>query len=76
MPTDWKPMPTVGAGVIEIRLRGRLEHRVVYLAKFEEAIYVLHAFPKKSQRTRQADLDLARSRLRDVEALRRSREEK
>jgi phage-related protein len=76
MPTDWKPMPTVGAGVTEIRIGGRLEHRVIYVAKFSEAVYVLHAFPKKSRRTRQADLDLARSRLREVEDLRRSRKER
>jgi len=76
MPTDWKPMTTVGAGVIEIRLRGRLEHRVLYVAKFEEAIYVLHAFPKKTRRTRKADLDVARDRLRAVEAVRRSGKER
>ncbi|HUP25673.1 MAG TPA: type II toxin-antitoxin system RelE/ParE family toxin [Thermoanaerobaculia bacterium] len=76
MPTDWKPMSTVGAGVIEIRLSGRLEHRVLYVAKFEEAIYVLHAFPKKTQRTRKADLDLARRRLREVERLQRSGKER
>ena len=76
MPTDCKPMSTVGAGVIEIRLRGRLEHRVLYVAKFEEAIYVLHAFPKKTQRTRKTDLDLARRRLQEVEAFRRSRKER
>jgi phage-related protein len=76
MPTDWKPMPTVGAGVAEIRIRGRLEHRIIYIAKFEEAVYVLHAFRKKSQRTSAADLDLARTRLKEVEAQRRSRKEK
>lgn len=76
MPTDWKPMSTVGAGVIEIRLRGRLEHRVLYVAKFEEAVYVLHAFPKNTRRTRKADLELARRRLRTVEAVRRSGKER
>lgn len=76
MPTDWKPMSTVGAGVIEIRLRGRLEHRVLYVAKFEEAVYVLHAFPKKTRRTLKGDLDLARNRLREVEELPRSGKER
>jgi phage-related protein len=76
MPTDWKPMPTVGAGVAEIRIRGRLEHRIIYIAKFEEAVYVLHAFRKTSQRTSATDLDLARARLKEVEAQRRSRKEK
>lgn len=76
MPTDWKPMPTIGAGVAEIRIRGRVEHRLIYVAKFEEAVYVLHAFGKKSQRTSVADLDLARARLKEVEAQRRSRKDK
>lgn len=71
MPSDWRPMPAVGGGVAEIRIRGRQEHRVLYVAKFEEAIYVLHAFEKKSQRTRKADLDLARTRLKEVAAARR-----
>jgi phage-related protein len=69
-------MSTVGAGVVEIRLRGRLEHRILYIAKLEEAIYVLHAFEKKSRRTRDADLELARARLKQIESLRRSRKEK
>lgn len=76
MPTDWKPMPTVGTGVAEIRIRGRLEHRIIYIAKFEEAVYVLHAFRKKSQGTSAADLDLARARLKEVEAQQRSRKER
>lgn len=76
MPTDWKALATVGAGVIEIRLRGRQEHRILYVARFEEAIYVLHAFPKKTQRIRKADLDLARERLREIQVLRNSREER
>jgi phage-related protein len=75
MPTDWKPLPTVGSGVAEIRLRGRVEHRIIFIAKFEEAVYVLHAFEKKSRRTRKTDLDLARARLREVEALRCTRKE-
>lgn len=71
MPTDWKAMPSVGPGVNEIRLHTQVEHRVMYVAKFEEAVYVLHTFEKKSRQTREADLALARERLRQVEALRR-----
>lgn len=71
MPTDWKPMPSVGPGVNEIRIHTLVEHRVMYVAKFEEAVYVLHAFEKKSRQTRDRDLALARERLRQVEALRR-----
>ena len=55
------------AGVREIRVRTDLEHRVIYyLAKFNEAVYVLHAFQKRSQRTPKPDLDLARQRLREL----------
>jgi phage-related protein len=63
-PNDWKPMPAVGLGVREVRVHTGLEHRVVYLAKFDEAVYVLHAFQKRSQQTRKRDLELARQRLR------------
>jgi phage-related protein len=71
MPTDWKPMPSVGQGVNEIRIHTEVEHRVMYVAKFEEAVYVLHAFEKRSRQTRDTDLALARERLKQVEALRR-----
>jgi phage-related protein len=75
MPTDWKPMPSVGPGVNEIRIHTDVEHRVLYVAKFEEAVYVLHAFEKKSRQTRDKDLALARERLKQVDALRRERKE-
>lgn len=48
-PSDFKPMPTVGKGVEEIRIRTENAYRVFYIARFEEAIYVLHAFQKKTQ---------------------------
>ncbi len=67
MPDDWKPMASVGRGVYEIRIHTGLEHRVLYLAKHEEAIYVLHAFEKRSRQTRQAEIELARQRLADIE---------
>ncbi len=66
MPSDWKPMTTVGSGVYEIRIHTEVEHRILYVAKFREGVYVLHAFEKKTQRTRQNDLDLAKQRLSDV----------
>jgi len=65
-PTDWKPMPSVGPGVREIRIHTDGEHRVVYVARFDEAIYVLHAFEKKTRKTRRADVDVAGKRFRDV----------
>lgn len=71
-PTDWKPMATVGAGVREIRIQTGRAFRVLYVAKFGEAIYVLHAFEKKSQRTAKRDLDLAQQRLAEVLRRRRS----
>jgi phage-related protein len=75
MPTDWKPISSVGKGVLEIRLHGPVGHRILYIAKFSEAIYVLHAFEKKSQKTRMADLATARKRLKDLEDWRRMEKE-
>jgi len=72
-PDDWKPMPVVGPGTIEVRIHVGTEHRVFVVSKFEEAIYVLHAFDKTSQRTSQHDVDLARQRYRDLLAERRQR---
>lgn len=65
-PSDWKIMSSVGVGVQEIRVRTGREHRICYVARFEEAVYVLHAFEKKARKTPKADLDLARSRLREL----------
>jgi phage-related protein len=62
-PNDWKPMPSVGLGVREIRVHTALEHRVLYIAKFDEAVYVLHAFQKRTQRTPTREVELARQRL-------------
>ena len=58
-PSDWKPMVAIGAGVREIRIHTKSEHRVIYIAKFAEAVYVLHAFGKRTGRTRPADIELA-----------------
>ena len=66
MPSDWRPMKVVGPGVIEIRVHTGLEYRVFYLARFPEAIYVLHAFEKHGRKTARADIELARRRLADV----------
>jgi phage-related protein len=70
-PLDWKPMPTVGPGVKEIRVHTALEHRVVYVAKFAEAVYVLHAFEKRTGKTPVREVELARQRLRDLLGQRR-----
>jgi len=65
-PSDWKPMETVGAGVREIRIRVNKAYRVLYVAKFSEAIYVLHAFEKKTPKTSKSDIELASSRYRQL----------
>lgn len=63
---DWKSMAGVGPGVYEIRVRTGVEHRIFYLAKFEEAVYVLHCFQKNSRRTSPRDLEIGRERYRTV----------
>lgn len=66
-PDDWKPMPTIGQGVREIRIKDVDGiFRVVYVAKFSEAVYVLHCFQKKTQKTSKMDLDLAERRYREL----------
>ena len=75
MPDDWKPMTTVGAGVDQIRIHTELEHRVFYVAKYEEAVYVIHAFQKRMRQTRKADIALARKRLADFLRQRRQKKE-
>lgn len=72
-PADWKPMATVGAGVNEIRVHGGREYRLLYVAKFAETVYVLHAFEKKARRTPKRDIDLAAKRYRDLMAERRTK---
>jgi phage-related protein len=74
-PKDWKPMKSVGLGVNEIRIHDEVgAFRVIYIAKFEEAIFVLHCFEKKSQKTSAADLAIASARYRIVLVTRRSRD--
>jgi phage-related protein len=65
-PSDWKPMTTVGPGVVELRIHTGEEFRVIYLARFDEGVYVLHAFEKRSRQTRTVDIELAKKRLRDL----------
>lgn len=66
-PTDFKPMSTVGAGAYEIRVRNASgAYRAIYVAKFEAAVYVLHAFQKKTQQTAKTDIELAKVRYRMI----------
>lgn len=66
-PADFKPVHDWGAGVTEIRLdQEKNAYRVVYIARFEEFIYVLHSFVKKTQRTRREDVKIIKDRYREV----------
>ncbi|HWA92327.1 MAG TPA: type II toxin-antitoxin system RelE/ParE family toxin [Rhizomicrobium sp.] len=66
-PKDWKPLKTVGSGVREIRIRDESgAYRVIYLANVANAIYVLHAFQKKTQATSERDLALASRRYAEI----------
>jgi phage-related protein len=66
-PDDFKPMPTIGKGVEELRIKDESgAYRVVYLARLADAVYVLHCFQKKTQQTAKHDIDLAKQRLKDV----------
>ena len=76
-PLDWKPMPAVGAGVRELRIRAGSGQafRILYLATSPSVVYVLHAFEKRTRRISTLDLRLARQRLRESIASRYHREE-
>ena len=71
-PDDWKPMSSIGAGVREIRVRDEAgQFRLIYVARLVKAIYVLHAFQKKTRKTSSLDLRLARRRYREAMAIER-----
>ena len=65
-PADWKPMPSIGQGVKEIRIHVSGEWRVIYVAKMRDAVYVLHAFQKKTQKTSKKDIELTRIRYKQI----------
>ncbi len=66
-PDDFKPMPSIGRGVEEIRVWDESgAYRVVYTARLAEAVYVLHAFQKKTQATAQRDVDVAKARYNEL----------
>ncbi len=72
-PTDFKPMSSVGPGVMEIRINVGDAYRIFYVAKFTEGIYVLHAFQKKTQRTSKKDIQSGQQRYRAMLKERKSR---
>jgi phage-related protein len=63
---DWKPMPSIGRGVKEIRIHVLGEWRIIYVAKFGDAVHVLHSFQKKTQKTSQHDIEIARKRYKQI----------
>ena len=66
-PLDFKPIPTIGKGVWEIRIKDEAgQFRVIYIAKLKEAVYVVHCFQKKTQKTARKDIDLSNKRLREL----------
>ena len=70
---DWKSFDTVGSGVYELRVRSRApaaENRVLYVAKFDEAVYVLHAFQKTTRKTSQHNIDVGRARYAELMQMR------
>ena len=65
-PTDWKPIKSVGQGVREVHIQHDGQYCVIYVASFEETIYVLHAFQKKTRKTNRQDLDTAKRALQEA----------
>lgn len=65
-PSDWRPMRAVGPGVKEIRIHVLGEWRVIYVAQRHDAVYVLHAFQKKSRKTSRQDTEVARRRYKQI----------
>lgn len=73
-PDDWNPFDDVGSGTREIRIRDANGiFRVMYVAKFEEAIFVLHCFQKKTEATSKRDKDIAEARYRAITQERKHR---
>jgi phage-related protein len=66
-PEDWKPMHSIGSGVREIRIREKDgAFRVIYIASFANAVYVLHCFQKKTQKTSAGDIEMAKRRYKEL----------
>ena len=63
---DWRPISIVGPGVIEVRVHAAGEYRVFYVARFEDAVYVLHVFAKKTRKTSSLDIELGKKRYREL----------
>jgi phage-related protein len=75
-PTDWRPMNIIGPGTIEIRIHSRGEYRVFYIAKFAEAVYVLHAFQKRTKKTPENQIEVARRRFAELNQIQNEKKRK
>ena len=73
MPEDWKLIPGIGLGTIEIRLHQPHEHRILCVVKFPEAVYVLHVFDKKTQKISQRDFNIARKNYAKIAIVRKEK---
>lgn len=66
-PADWKPMRSIGPGAMEIRIKEASgQFRIIYVAKFADAVHVLHAFQKKTRKTSGKDIELASKRYKET----------
>lgn len=74
-PSDFKPMPIIGKGVEEIRVWTGNTYRIFYVARFPEAVYILHVFGKKTQKTAQEDIELGQKRYQQMIQFRQQLEE-
>lgn len=72
-PSNFKPMSTIGQGVEEIRIRTDNAYRIFYVARFSEAIYVLHAFQKKTQKTAKKDIKIGQQRYKQLTEYRQNK---
>ncbi len=75
-PADWRPMPSIGSGAIEIRIHRPHEHRVIYAANFPEAIYVLHCFEKKTRKSAKNEINIARTEYAELKKYRQEESRK
>jgi len=71
IPTDFKPLPVVGTGVEELRIHTEAAYRIFYISRFKEAVYVLHAFQKKTQKTSKQDIQTGQQRYKQLLQYRR-----
>ncbi len=74
LPTDWKSMKGIGLGAREIRIHHPHEHRVIFVASYPEAIYILHAFEKKSEKTNPLHIQVARQNYAKISQIHKTQE--